>query len=59
MNFELPSIDTEESVRFPAIGDQPRDRPSVLGDDDLGAVVRDLVHQLEASGLELGSLDSS
>ena len=51
-DFEPSAVDTEEALRLPAKGDQSRDWASILGDDDLGAAVRNLIHQLQTLGLE-------
>ena len=56
-NLYSVAVDAEESFGFFPVRRQLRDRPAVLGDDDLLAALGDLARELETSGLELRRLD--
>lgn len=50
---DFAPISAKHARFLAAIGHEARDGAALLGDDDLDATVDDLVHQLEAFGLEL------
>ena len=55
-NLYSVAVDAEESFGFLPVRRQPRDRPAVLGDDDLLAAFGDLVHKLQALALNSDAL---